>query len=202
MNDPDIEGISRCFFPPDRRIPADVAIVFGMNMPQRPVDRAVELFHAGTIRRLLFTGGYNQRLGAVEAHEMARLARESGVPAEAILIEDSALNTEQNIDYSWRLLQQRFGPNGIGSVMLLTIHYHIRRAHLAARKRLPAELAVCWTCYDSLHYTPQNWFDVERGRRDVMAEIEKIERYYGVTLHQLLDRHPDHLTDPSMEQTQ
>lgn len=206
MNDADIEKISRCFFPPDHRTPADVAIVFGMNMPRRPVDRAVELFRAGTVRRLLFTGGYNERLGAVEAHEMARLAQQAGVPAAAILIEDRALNTEQNIDYSWQLLQQQFGSNGIRSIMLLTIHYHIRRACLAARACLPAELAIRWTCYTSLHYTAHNWFDVERGRRDVMAEIEKIERYYGVKLAPLLerysDRFPDHFPDHFMEQEQ
>ncbi len=186
MNDVGIEEISRCFFPPDRQMRADVAIVFGMSVPQRPVDRAVELFHAGMVSRLLFTGGYNDRLGGIEAHEMVKLAQEAGVPAEAILIEDRALNTEENIGFSWRLLEERFGPGGIGSIMLLTIHYHLRRAYLAARNRFPSEIAVCWTCYASLYYKSLNWFDVERGRRDVMTEIEKIERYYGMKLNDLV----------------
>lgn len=200
MNDADIEGISRCFFPPEHRVRADVAIVFGMNTPQRPVDRAVELFHSGAVRRLLFTGGYNQRLGAVEAHEMARLAQEAGVPAGAILIEDRARNTDENVELSWRLLGERSEAGAIGSIMLLTIHYHLRRAHLAARRRLPAEIELGWACYSSLHYTARNWFDVERGRRDVMAEIGKIERYYGVTLDRLLDRRPTLLSGRLQEQ--
>jgi vancomycin permeability regulator SanA len=200
MNDADIEDISRCFFPPDRPMRADVAIVFGMNAPQRPVDRAVELFHAGTVRQLLFTGGHNDRLGAVEAVEMARLARAAGVPDAAILVEDRALNTEENVDFSWRLLERRFESGDVGSVMLLTIHYHLRRAHLAARRRLPAGIAVCWTCYPSLHYTARNWFEVERGRRDVMAEVGKIERYYGMTLARLLERFPDQFPDQSQDQ--
>lgn len=188
MNDADIERIGRCFFPPEHRVRADVAIVFGMNTPQRPVERAVELFHAGAVRRLLFTGGYNPRLGAVEAHEMARLAQAAGVPANAILIEDRARHTEENVDLSRQLLEHRSETDGLGPVMLLTIHYHLRRAHLAARRRLPAETELGWACYPSVHYTAQNWFAVERGRRDVMAEIGKIERYYGVTLDHLLDR--------------
>ncbi|MGE0845704.1 MAG: YdcF family protein [Flavobacteriaceae bacterium] len=180
-----IERIGRCFFPPDRRLRADVAIVFGMSAPERPVERAVELFNAGIVRRLLFTGGYNERLGRAEADEMAVLANGQGVPAEAILIEDRARNTEENIELSCRLLEDRWGAAGVGSVMLLTIHYHLRRAHLAARRRIPEDVALGWTCYPSLHYTSRNWFEVERGRRDVTSEIEKIERYYGLKLADL-----------------
>ena len=93
----------------------------------------------------------------------------------------------------WRAIQlanaifgeDRWGAAGVGSVMLLTIHYHLRRAHLAARRRIPEDVALGWTCYPSLHYTSRNWFEVERGRRDVTSEIEKIERYYGLKLADL-----------------
>lgn len=186
MHHLDTESLSRCFFPPDRREPADVAIVFGMSVPRRPVERAAELFHAGLVPKLLFSGGYNPRLGRPEAHEMAELAQAQGIPAEAILIEDKALNTQENIEFSHRLLEDRLGRGGVGSVMLLTIHYHLRRACLAARRRFPADVGLCWTCYASRYYTSDNWFEVERGRRDVMAEIRKIEGYYGLALDDLL----------------
>jgi uncharacterized SAM-binding protein YcdF (DUF218 family) len=178
--------IGRCFFPRDHPGKSDVAIVFGMNDPRRPARRAAELFHAGMVRKLLFTGGYNKWLGQSEAHEMARLARQDGVPEAAMLIEDQARNTDDNIKLSSRLLDDRVGLDSVASVTLVTIHYHLRRAHLAARRQFPAEVALRWTCYASLHYTSENWFDVEQGRRDVMTEISKIERYYGLTLKDLL----------------
>lgn len=182
MNDLDVALLSRCFFPPERQARADVAIVFGMSAPERPVARAVEIFRAGLADSLLFTGGHNPRLGQAEALEMARLAREQGVPREAILVEDQALHTEQNVEFSFRLLQDRLGvPGGIGSIMILTIQYHLRRAHLAARRRFPGETGLSWSCYPSRHYTAENWFEVAQGRRDVTAEIDKIERYYGLT---------------------
>lgn len=184
----DIDALSRCFFPPDCRKRADVAIIFGMSAPHRPVELAVDIFDAGLTPKLLFTGGFNQRLGCPEAHVMAELAQQRGVPAEAILIEDEALNTEENVRFSHRLLEDRLGPGSFGSAMLVTIQYHLRRACLAARRQFPVDVDLCWTCYESLHYTSDNWFEVERGRRDVMTEIGKIEAYYGLTPDDLLGR--------------
>lgn len=184
----DTDSIGRFFFPPDRRAPADMAIVFGMNSPELPVACALEVFHAGLVRLLLFTGGHNERLGRAEAHEMAELARRDGIPDDAILIEDQARNTEENIRFSRRLLEDRLGPGAVRSVMLLTIHYHLRRARLAARRHFPADVDLSWTCYPSRHYTSRNWFEVEKGRRDVKAEIDKIRRYYGMTLDDLMRR--------------
>lgn len=188
MKREDIESIGRCFFPPDRLMQADVAIVFGMSDPKRPADKAIELFHAGMIRQLVFTGGYNKSLGHAEAHVMAKLAAESGIPASAMLIEDKALNTDENVSLSYGLLSERLGTGRTGSIMLLTIRYHLRRAYIAARRHFPAETAICWTCYESRHYTSENWFEVDRGRRDVMTEIEKIDRYYGLTLDEVARR--------------
>ncbi|MGN6464700.1 MAG: YdcF family protein [Rhizobiaceae bacterium] len=181
----DIDAVSRCFFPPDCQDQADIAIVFGMSAPTRPVSLAVDLFHSGRVPKLLFTGGYNKRLGCIEAIEMARLASESGVPADAILIEDKALNTEENVEFSYRILKDLLGFGGVRKIMLLTIHYHLRRAHIAARHRFPPEVALYWKCYGSLYYTSANWFAVERGRQDVVTEIGKIEHYYGLTLDDL-----------------
>ena len=186
MNGANIEAISRCFFPPDHRMRADVALVLGMSDPKRPVDRAIELFRTGMVGRLVFTGGYNRRLDRAEAHEMAKLAAEGGIPADAIIIEDKALNTGENIEFSYRLLEDRLESGDIGSVMLLTIRYHLRRAYIAARRRFPAKVAIGWTCYESRHYTSANWFDVARGRGDVMTEIEKIDRYYGLTIDEVV----------------
>lgn len=186
MDSLDVDMLSRCFFPPERRIAADVAIVFGMNAPERPVAHAVAAFNAGLARRLLFTGGYNRRLGCAEGPEMARQAIANGVPAEAVLVEDQALHTEQNVEFACRLLEnERGGRPGVGSVLILTIEYHLRRACLAARRRLPEDVDLGWTCYPSRHYGASNWFEVARGRTDVLGELARIERYYGLTLAEL-----------------
>jgi vancomycin permeability regulator SanA len=70
----------------DDIFPADVAIVFGMSAWQRPCERAVELYRGGFARTLLFTGGFNQKAGVVEAEAMAKRARAKGVPAPTIAL--------------------------------------------------------------------------------------------------------------------
>ncbi len=157
-----------------------------MSDPERPVDCAVEVFKAGLVDRLLFTGGYNSRLGRAEAHAMSDLALQRGVPAEAILIEDQARHTDENIRLSYRLMKERMEPDQIGSVMLMTIQYHLRRAQIAASRCFGADVDLSWKSYPSLHYTASNWFEAPRGRDDISAEIDKIQRYYGLTLDDLL----------------
>jgi uncharacterized SAM-binding protein YcdF (DUF218 family) len=63
----------------------------------------VREFKAGIAPRLILTGGpaHNQ---FVEAHVMATLAIAQGVPAEAVIEEDQAQNTIQNIFYSQRIM--------------------------------------------------------------------------------------------------
>lgn len=183
----DVDAVGRIFFPPDRRAKADTALVFGMSSPARPAACAVELFRAGLVERLLFTGGFNELLGRPEAHAMAEFACHCGVPDEAILIEDQARNTDENIAFSKSLLDERFGHKKIRSLMLVTVHYHLRRAHIAARRHFSADVELYWMSYPHLGYTSANWFDAEKGRNDVQAEIDKIERYYGITLKDLAD---------------
>ena len=182
----DVGRVGQCFFPSDRRETAEVAIVFGMNDPRRPVEHAVEAFRGGLVQRLLFTGGYNERLRRTEAEVMAELACGFGVPDKAILIEDQARNTEENIVLSQRLLQDETSGSEVSSIMLLTIHYHLRRAILAARRHVPPGVELSWTSYPSAHYSSRNWYETERGCHDVLTEIGKIERYYGLALDDLL----------------
>jgi uncharacterized SAM-binding protein YcdF (DUF218 family) len=63
----------------------------------------VREFKAGIAPHLILTGGaaHNQ---FVEAHVMATLAIAQGVPADAVIEEDQAQNTIQNIFYSQRIM--------------------------------------------------------------------------------------------------
>jgi uncharacterized SAM-binding protein YcdF (DUF218 family) len=63
----------------------------------------VREFKAGVAPHLILTGGpaHNK---FVEAHVMAELAVEQGVPPDAVIEEDQAQNTVQNIFYSSRIM--------------------------------------------------------------------------------------------------
>ena len=74
-------------------------------------ERGAELYLQGWAPLLVFSGG----LGAItsriwhepEADQFARIAKEMGVPPEAILVENRSTNTGENVAFTRRLLKER-----------------------------------------------------------------------------------------------
>ncbi len=186
----DGRAIEQSFFLDDAPIDADVAIVLGMNQWWRPARLAVDLYRAGRVGRLLFTGGHNRRIDACEAAEMAAFARREQVPEPAILVEPCAAHTDDNLRFARQLLDAQIKAGALRSVMLVTIHFHLRRTVLAARRHLPAGVKIGWASYPSLHYASSDWHRSERGRADVVSEIGKIATYYDLSFQELMEREP------------
>jgi uncharacterized SAM-binding protein YcdF (DUF218 family) len=180
------DSIGECFFPADKLFSADLAIVLGMNDWRRPCCRAIELYNSGVVKALLFAGGFNRQIAKVEALEMAQLARNSGIPEEDILIEARSVHTDQNFAFAKEEVACHFGPHAVRSMILVTIHYHLRRSLIAARKYFPGDVRIGWACYPSRHYTAADWHLTSRGRADVAAEVKKIEKYYSISVDDLL----------------
>jgi uncharacterized SAM-binding protein YcdF (DUF218 family) len=92
----------------------------------------VREFKAGIAPHLILTGGpaHNQ---FVEAHVMASLAIAQGVPAEAVIEEDQAQNTIQNIFYSQRIMATHqwtsaeviSSPSHLPRTALILEHYQL-----------------------------------------------------------------------------
>ena len=88
---------------------ADGILVFGSN-DLRVAEHAARLFHDGMAPWVLFSGArgrMTQEWAETEAEAMARVARDCGVPEEAIFIEKEATNTGENIRLSRDLLDAR-----------------------------------------------------------------------------------------------
>jgi len=180
----DLAQVSKYIFVPDNFLDADVAVVLGMSDWRRPVMRAVELHREGRAKRLLFTGGYNSKIKATEAIEMAALARASGVPGANILVEPGAAHTDQNMSFSRELLDANIDLAELRSILLVTIHYHVRRAIIAARRHFPRSIEIGWVSYPSRHYSSSDWRSSHHGRENVASEVSKIEKYYAVSIHE------------------
>jgi uncharacterized SAM-binding protein YcdF (DUF218 family) len=89
--------------------PADGILVFGSN-DLRVAEHAAQLFHRGQAPWILFSGArgrMTQDWPETEAEAMARVARECGVPEEAIFIENKATHTGENIRFARELLATR-----------------------------------------------------------------------------------------------
>jgi len=93
------------------------------------VRHATRLYKEGRVGLLIPTGGRGEHPPS-EAEVMARILREEGIPEEAVLIENRALNTWD----SARLVAGMAGKFGVKSVVVVTDPLHCVRAAAAFRR--------------------------------------------------------------------
>lgn len=121
-------------------VPADVIVVFagGVGESGRPgvagqerIAKAIELFKLGIAPRMIISSGFV--LALKEAQVMKATAVDNGVPENAILLEERAANTYENVTLTYRMLQDEKWHR----VALVSSPYHMRRAMLTWKKVAP-----------------------------------------------------------------
>lgn len=98
---------------------------------QERVKRASDLYHDGLAPHVIFSSGYVYAFQ--EAEIMKALAEANGIPDSAIVLEERAANTYQNVVYSRDILRTR----GWRRVLLVSSPYHMRRAMLTWHRAAP-----------------------------------------------------------------
>ncbi len=126
--------------------PYHVAIVLGARIEPdgtpspamvRRVALGVELLHQGRVRALLMTGGATTS-ARPEAWAMRDLALAAGAPAQAVHVEDKALNTIQNALMSAPLVRSM----GWNRLLVVTDTFHtLRASYIFRRFGLAVDLA-------------------------------------------------------------
>ncbi|MDO4740007.1 MAG: YdcF family protein [Eubacteriales bacterium] len=109
---------------------------------------AARLYHAGRVPYIIPTGGvaWDTDLGRMsEAERMEKYLLEFGVPQEAILMENEATTTRENMIYATLLMERRLKPRGPYRLFVVTSPAHLRRSLVIARMYLPrtAQIAGC-----------------------------------------------------------
>jgi uncharacterized SAM-binding protein YcdF (DUF218 family) len=115
-----------------------VAVVLGTQVlsggrPSRTLEarvrHAARLYREGRVSLLIPTGGLGDHPPS-EAKVMARILREEGVPEDAVLLEDRALNTWDSAGLVARMAEKL----GVSSVVVVTDPLHCVRTVAAFRK--------------------------------------------------------------------
>jgi len=111
----------------------------------------VREYRAGVARHIIMTGGaaHNRY---VEAHVMAELAEEQGVPDPAIFEEDHAQNTIQNAYYSVKIMES----HGWHSAEVVSSPSHLPRASLIFR-HFPIEWRMHPAPWPSIYQKSYIW---------------------------------------------
>ena len=145
--------------------PSDAIVVFaggvgesgraGVGVQER-VSKAVSLFREGVAPRVIISSGFVFTLR--EAEMMKAIAIANGVPAEAIILEEQASNTYENVEFTNRLLRQMQWRR----IALVSSPYHMRRALMTWRKVAPDIDVVATPPEDSLFYRHERGASLEQ----------------------------------------
>ncbi len=124
---------------------ADLIWVLGSH-DLRVAERAADLYHQGFAPRVLMSGGLGNFTRGVfdqpEADLLAAVARDRGVPAEKILIENQSTNTGENVALSRKILADAGLP--VRTAIAVQKPYMERRTFATIRRQWP-ELTVSVT---------------------------------------------------------
>jgi uncharacterized SAM-binding protein YcdF (DUF218 family) len=159
---------------------ADAIVVFaggvgesgkaGVGVQER-VAQAVNLYRAGYAPTLIFSSGYVFTLR--EAEVMKAIAVSNGVPAEAILLEEQAANTYQNVTYTKQLLDR----NQWRRILLVSSPYHMRRAVATWRKVAPGIAVTPTPVPESQFYSHTRGASLEQIR-GILHEYAALANYW------------------------
>ena len=120
----------------DETRPADVAIVLGAGVHgndvspvfRERINHGIWLYKNGYVDYVLFTGGVgdgNTRSDALVAKDYAL---SQGLPAEAILMEETSTITEENLENARKIMEEK----GLSTALLVSDPLHMKRAMLMA----------------------------------------------------------------------
>ena len=155
--------------------PADAIIGLG-SYDLRVADRCAELFAKGLAERIVFTGSQGNwtkgLYGGSEAAAFAARARELAVPNEAIVLEERATNTSENIRYSARLLGDR-----AATVILVTKPQMQRRCMATVEKHWPEVNAMVTAPRISMAAQPTGRITMRDLICEMVGDLRRIETY-------------------------
>jgi uncharacterized SAM-binding protein YcdF (DUF218 family) len=160
--------------------PADAIVVFAGGVGesgeagggfQERVTQAIGLYRSGMAPRMVFSSGYVFTMR--EAEVMKTLAMANGIPPEAIVLEEQAASTYQNVAYTRRILNERHWTR----VLLVSSPYHMRRAMLTWKKVAP-EITVIPTPVPESQFYTHEWGASLEQIRGIVHEYAALVNYW------------------------
>jgi len=139
---------------------ADAIVVVSGGDTKARTAAGISLYKRGWADYLVLSGAALDKSGPSNAAAMKFQAEEAGVPSYAILVDEEAMNTQQNAENT----QSIFKDRNFHDVILVTSGYHQRRASLEFNKdadgtiirNYPVISDEDWNWYWWL--TPRGWW--------------------------------------------
>lgn len=136
---------------------------------------AIDLYKNGWADLLVFSGAAQDKSGPSNAEAMKRQALREGIPADAILVDETSETTKQNAANTNDLFDQ----NEISSVILVTSAYHQRRAGLEFGQLAGSKIKIVNHPIASDNQWSPWWWMTPGGWFLAVSELVKIVAFYA-----------------------
>jgi uncharacterized SAM-binding protein YcdF (DUF218 family) len=148
----------------------DAIVAISGGDTQARTAAAVALYQDGWAPVLIFSGAAADPSGPSNARAMATAAEAAGVPASAILLDETSVDTSQNATNVAMIVQE----HGYHSIILVTSPYHQRRAEIAFHRALGANFPIInHSSYDQL-WRRSDWWATSYSRSLTYSELKKV----------------------------
>jgi len=97
------------------------------------IDKCVTYLRLHSEAKLIASGGQGIGEAITEAEAMKRYLESKGISKDRIFTENQATSTFENLSYSKKILDQKFGSSGY-TVMIATNDFHMFRAKMLAKR--------------------------------------------------------------------
>jgi uncharacterized SAM-binding protein YcdF (DUF218 family) len=170
---------------------SDCILVLGSH-DLRVAERGAELYLQGWAPIILFSGGLGNVTRDIwketEADQFAAIARDMGVPAEAIFIENQSTNTGENILFTRELLaEHNLYPQAF---LLVQKPYMERRSYATFKKHWPDRELTVTSPQISFEDYPTPEIPLERVIDIMVGDLQRI-RIYPEKGFQIFQEIPD-----------
>lgn len=176
--------------PAENLIPSDLVIVLGNHIIDIMMGEVAQLYAMGKIQsdaQILLTGANGDMTAgqAAECDQMFEAAtKKYGMSPQLFMKENRATNTYLNLLYAKELIEEKKsgGLDSCSHILCVGNSFLLRRASLyAAKLGFPAERMQYYGVWDKngRNIGPDSWWTSEVSIQRVMAEVERIGKYYA-----------------------
>lgn len=163
-------GLGYYLSPQDQLKRADAIVAISGGETYTRTDEAIELYKKGLAPRIIFSGAALDPNSPSNAATMAGRAREAGVRASDILLEEASTNTRENAVDVAAIMQDK----NINSIILVTSPYHQRRAYITFRRALGSDVTIVNHSSLDQNWRRSHWWDTSYSRSLTLSESQKV----------------------------
>ena len=186
-----IKAITEFIFigePAENLVPSDLVIVLGNHIIDIMMGEVADLYEQGKITKdasIILTGANGDMTAGQppECDQMYEAAVEKyHMPAKLFVKEPKATNAYLNMVYAKEMIEEKGGFEAFGHMLVVGNSFLLRRISLyAAKLGFPAERMQYYGVWDKegRNIGPDSWWKSEVAVNRVMAEVERIGKYYG-----------------------